>query len=67
MPSTVPLRIVLPALAGVVTINLLTDVTLVWLMDYLAHRWNWFDQFPVGVIVSQLTLLEKVNLTTGVG
>jgi hypothetical protein len=45
------------ALLGLVAANLLLDVWLVWLMEEWFRGSWWFDQIPIGLLLSQLALL----------
>jgi hypothetical protein len=44
-------------LLGLLAANLLIDVCLVWLMERSFPGSSWFDQIPIGVLVSQLILM----------
>lgn len=45
------------AIVGLVLVNLLADVGLLWLIEEIFRNSAWLDQIPIGVILGQLLLL----------
>lgn len=45
------------AIFGLVLVNLLADLGLLWLIEEIFHSSAWLDQIPIGVILGQLLLL----------